>query len=75
MTREIRKICLSKRYNVDKTATAAILEQVENLQKICVAMLEKNGELRGQKTAGQATKVLRPPLGIKPAVVNQASCT
>ncbi|CAD7093891.1 unnamed protein product [Hermetia illucens] len=40
--KEIREICLSKRYNVDKAATAAILEQVENLQKICVALLEKN---------------------------------
>ncbi|CAD7093888.1 unnamed protein product [Hermetia illucens] len=56
--KEIREICLSKRYNVDKAATAAILEQVENLQKICVALLEKNGELRVQRAAGQAANVL-----------------
>ncbi|CAD7093855.1 unnamed protein product, partial [Hermetia illucens] len=67
--KEIREICLSKLYS--KAATAANLEQVENLQKTCVALLEKNGELRGKRGAGQAAKVLRTPIGVKPAVIIQ----
>ncbi|CAD7093864.1 unnamed protein product [Hermetia illucens] len=69
--KEIREICLSKRYNVDEAATTAMLEQVQKLQKICVALLEKNGEPIGQRAAGQAAKVMRPPIGVKPAVVIQ----
>ncbi|CAD7093863.1 unnamed protein product [Hermetia illucens] len=68
--KEIREIYLSKRCNVDKEATAAILQQVQNLQKICVPPLEKNGDLREQRAAGQAAKVMRP-IGVKPAVVIQ----
>ncbi|CAD7093869.1 unnamed protein product [Hermetia illucens] len=69
VAKEARDICLNERYNVDKAATAAILEQVENMQKIYVALLKKNGEMKRQRATGRATKVLRPPLGIKPAVV------